>query len=275
MTVFVPDTDHLKVEITNGVAVLTLNRPEARNALSPPMSAALIEALAWARDEPAVGAVLLTGAGNAFCAGGDVKAMDSAAPAGEPRPTFEEQFRALQKRHLGIAGVLRKMSKPSIAALPGAAAGAGMAIALACDIRIAAKSAFLSTGYARIGLSGDYGIAWLLSRTVAPAMARALMLTSERIDSEECLRIGLITRSVDDTNLQTEAFALAETLANGPQVAYRYIKDNLDEALDIDHATAINREADRLLKSRTTADHREAVRAFAEKRLPQFEKPGC
>ena len=271
MTEFKSDTDHLQVEIINRVAVLTLNRPEARNALSPPMTSALTAAIAWAADAPEVGAVLLTGAGNAFCAGGDVKAMGAATPAEQAKPTFEEQFQALQRRHQGIAGALRKMSKPSIAALPGAAAGAGMAIALACDMRVAAKSAFLSTGYARIGLSGDYGIAWLLSRTVAPAIARGLMLTSERVDSKQALKIGLINQRLDDKDLHTEALAIATHLANGPQTAYKYIKENLDEALQIDHATAIDREADRLLKSRTTADHREAVRAFAEKRPPQFK----
>ncbi len=270
MAQFKSDTSHLQVEAINGVAVLTLNRPEARNALSPPMSQALIAAIAWAADEREIGAVLLTGAGNAFCAGGDVKAMGSTAPADQPKPTFEAQFQGLQHRHQGIAGALRKMSKPSIAALPGAAAGAGMAIALACDMRMAAKSAFLSTGYARIGLSGDYGIAWLLSRTVAPAVARALMLTSERVTSKQALRMGLINQRVDDKDLQTEALALATQLASGPQIAYKYLKANLDEALEIDHATAIDREADRLLKSRTTADHKEAVKAFAEKRPPRF-----
>ncbi|MCR9262431.1 MAG: enoyl-CoA hydratase-related protein [Pseudomonadaceae bacterium] len=270
MAQFESETSDLQVEAINGVAVLTLNRPEARNALSPAMSQALISAIAWAAAERAIGAVMLTGAGSAFCAGGDVKAMGSSATVDQPTPTFEAQFQALQHRHQGIAGVLRKMSKPSIAALPGAAAGAGMAIALACDMRIAAKSAFLSTGYARIGLSGDYGIAWLLSRTVAPAVARALMLTSERVTSKRALRMGLINHRVDDKDLHVEALALATQLANGPQTAYKYLKQNLDEALEIDHATAIDREADRLLKSRTTQDHKEAVKAFAEKRAPQF-----
>jgi len=166
--------------------------------------------------------------------------------------------------------VLRQMRKPSVAALPGAAAGAGMAIALACDLRVAAASAFLSTGYARIGLSGDYGIAWLLTRVVGPGRARELMLTSERVSAANALNIGLVSRVVADEELADNAFALARQLANGPQIALGYIKDNLDDALTIDHAAAIDREADRLLKARTTQDHKEALRAFAEKREPQF-----
>jgi enoyl-CoA hydratase/carnithine racemase len=271
MSEFVPDTNQLLVETVAGVAVLTLNRPESRNALSPDMTSALIRAIAWAGADVDIGAILLTGAGRAFCAGGDVKAMGTARPAGSAKPSFEQQFLELQARHRGIAGALRALRKPSIAALPGPAAGAGMAIALACDMRIAAQSAFLSTGYAKIALSGDYGIAWLLSRTVAPAQARALMLTSERIESARALELGLVNQRVSDEQLHDTALALAQQLASGPQTAYRYIKDNLDEALDIDHATAIDREADRLLKSRTTADHREAVKAFAEKRKPEFK----
>ena len=145
-----------------------------------------------------------------------------------------------------------------------------MAIALACDLRVAAQSAFLSTAYARIGLSGDYGVAWLLTRVVGPARARELMLTAERVGAEKAERIGLVNRVAADDALRTEAFALARQLAHGPQIAFAYMKDNLDEALDIDHATAIDREADRLLKTRSTKDHREAVRAFAEKREASF-----
>ena len=129
----------------------------------------------------------------------------------------------------------------------------------------------MTGGYARIGLSGDYGIAWLLTRVVGPARARQLLLTSERVAADRALELGLANEVVDDDQLAAASSALAARLAAGPQVAYRYIKDNLDEALSIDHWTAIDREADRLLKSRTTEDHREATRAFAEKREPQFK----
>lgn len=268
---FDPGTDQILVDLDNRVARITLNRPEARNALSPELSSGLRRAIAWAADSSDVGAVLLTGAGSAFCAGGDVKAMGEQNASRTEQPTVESQFQSLRARHHGIGGALRAMRKPTIAALPGPAAGAGLAIALACDIRIAADSAFMTTGYANIGLSGDYGIAWLLTRAIGPGRARQLMLTSERVDAQTALDIGLVNQVVPAAELAAEAGALARRLANGPAIAYAYIKDNLDEALTIDHATAIDREADRLLKSRTSADHREAVTAFAEKRPPLFK----
>jgi len=278
---FKSGTNQLLVELENRVVRITLNRPEARNALSDELTRALRQAIAWAARDPEVGALILTGAGGAFCSGGDVKAMgqrnaqaEGQRAQAEGRPatgmTTEIQYREMQARHHEIAGALRAMRKPSIAALPGAAAGAGMAIALSCDLRIAAQSALLSTAYARVGLTGDYGIAWLLSRVVNPGLARQLMLTAERVPADRAYEIGLVNEVVADEALADAAFALASRLAHRPQAAYAYIKDNLDEALTIDHATAIDREADRLLKARTTEDHKEAVRAFAEKREPRF-----
>jgi len=271
MPTFTSDTDQLLVSLEDRVAVIVLNRPDARNALSPQLTGALRRAIAWANDDADVGGVLITGAGSAFCSGGDVKAMGARPLSDEKPPTVEQQFQEMRTRHHEIGGALRAMRKPSIAALPGPAAGAGMAIALSCDIRIAADTAFLSTGYARIGLSGDYGIAWLLSRVVTPGHARGLMLTSQRVAAQRAYEIGLVSQVVPAGELMSVALTQAKALANGPQVALAYIKDNLDEALQIDHATAIDREADRLLKSRTTSDHREAVQAFAEKREPQFK----
>jgi enoyl-CoA hydratase/carnithine racemase len=270
MASFESGTDQLLVNLEDRVAHVTLNRPEARNALSDELTSALRRAIAWSCADPEVGAFLITGAGGAFCSGGDVKAMGRRNTTPDQQPSAETQFQQMRVRHREIAGALRSMRKPSVAALPGPAAGAGMAIALSCDLRISAQSAFLSTAYARIGLSGDYGIAWLLSRIVTAGQARQLMLTAERIPAERAKEIGLVNEVVADDELAAAAFDLARTLANGPQVAYAYIKDNLDEALSIDHATAIDREADRLLKARSTEDHREAVRAFAEKREPRF-----
>jgi len=266
-------TPHLLCSTRDRVATVTLNRAEARNALTPEMTQALRKAIAWAGSDPEIGAILLTGAGTAFCSGADVKAMGqrtAGASGAVTPPSVEAQFQEMRARHQEIAGALHKLRKPTLAVLPGPAAGAGMAIALACDLRIAAQSAFLSTAYARIGLSGDYGIAWLLTRVVGPARARELMLTAQRVGADQAERIGLINRVVADDVLAAEGFALARQLAHGPQVAFAYMKDNLDEALAIDHATAIDREADRLLKTRSTQDHREAVRAFAEKREPAF-----
>jgi hypothetical protein len=146
-----------------------------------------------------------------------------------------------------------------------------MAIALACDIRIAAQSAFVSAGYARVGLSGDYGVAWLLTRAVGSPIARELMFTSDRVDSARAERIGLFNRVVPDEQLRDAAFAMARTMANGPAVALRHMKDNLDDVPQINFDTALEREAHRLVSSSQTEDHREAVRAFIEKRPPVFK----
>jgi enoyl-CoA hydratase/carnithine racemase len=142
---------------------------------------------------------------------------------------------------------------------------------MACDIRIAAQSAFVSTGYLRVALSGDYGIAWLLTRLVGTSRARELMFTAEKVDAARCEAIGLVNRVVPDDKLQDEAFALAKSMAEGPTLALRYMKDNLDEALLFDFSTARDHEAERLIRLTTTADHREAVQAFIDKRKAVFK----
>lgn len=261
-------TNELLCVVEDGVALITLNRPQARNAMSPDLTAALRSQIKARGADPDVGALLITGAGTAFCSGGDVKGMGGRGPRGQM--SFEERLGDLRWRQANLTGALVAVRKPTIAALPGAAAGAGLAIALACDIRIAARSAFASTGYARIGLSGDYGIAWLLTRTIGSTRARELMFTSERVDAERCERIGLVNRVVDDARLQDEAFAFAKSLAEGPRIALANMKDNLDEALHIDYPTALHREAERLVQASRTADHKEAVQAFVEKRKPVF-----
>jgi enoyl-CoA hydratase/carnithine racemase len=262
-------TGQLLCTVQDRVMTVTLNRPEARNALSEELSPAFRRMIARAAEDDGVNVLLITGAGGAFCAGGDVKGM------GERRKGLErsvaERHAIMLARHQGMGGALYNLRKPTIAAIPGAAVGAGLAIALTCDIRIASTSAFLGTGYARVGLSGDYAIAWLLTRAVGPSRARALMLTNERLDAVRAEQLGLVHRVVSDAALQEEAFALARSLAEGPAIAYRYMKDNLDEALDVDHATAIEREAERILRAQTTEDHKEAVRAFVEKRKPVFQ----
>jgi enoyl-CoA hydratase/carnithine racemase len=262
-------TDQLLCSIRHGVATLTLNRPEARNALSAQLSPALGRMITACGADEAVRALLITGAGTAFCAGGDVKNMgDRRAPTDQ---TPDERYQIMQQRHRGTAGTLYALRKPTVAALPGPAAGAGLAIALACDIRLAAASAFVSTGYAGVGLSGDYGIAWLLSHAVGPSRARELLLTNQRVPAVRAAELGIVHRVVAAEALQDEAFALARSLAEGPSVAFRYIKDNLDEAMEVSYPTAIDREAERMLRSQGTLDHKEAVRAFVEKRKPAFQ----
>ena len=262
-------TDQLLCEIRERVAVITLNRPEARNALSPLLTPALCRMITERAADDRVGALLITGAGTAFCAGGDVKGMGDNSTKKAMTP--EERTADLIERERRLNGALVAVRKPTIAALPGAAAGAGLAIALACDIRIAAQSAFASAGYSKIGLSGDYGVAWLLTRAVGSPIARELMFTSDKIDSARAERIGLFNRVVPDIELQAQAFALASNLANGPGVALRLIKDNLDEAASISFDDALVHEAQRITECAKTEDHREAVKAFVEKRKPVFK----
>jgi enoyl-CoA hydratase/carnithine racemase len=263
-------TDELLCAIRDRVAIITLNRPQARNSLSDRLSPALRTMIRTCGENAQIGALLITGAGTAFCSGGDVKGMGAYRDKKKAEMSFDEKVADLQERQRLLTGALVAVRKPTIAALPGAAAGAGLAIAMACDIRIAAASAFVSTGYARVALSGDYGIAWLLTRLVGTARARELMFTAEKVDAERCERIGLFNRVVPDDKLQDEAFALAKSFAEGPALALRYMKDNLDEALSFDFATARDQEAERLLRLTATSDHREAVQAFVEKRKPVF-----
>lgn len=261
-------TDQLLCEIRERVAVITLNRPEARNAMSDQLTPALRRMIRERGMDERVGALLITGAGTAFCAGGDVKGMGDNSSKKSMTP--DERTADLLDRQRTLTGALLAVRKPTLASLPGAAAGAGLAIALACDVRIAAQSAFVSAGYSRIGLSGDYGVAWLLTRAVGSPIAREMMFTSERVNADRAERIGLFNRVVPDERLREEAFALARTMASGPAMALRFMKDNLDEAAQITHDQALHQEAWRLVATSQTDDHREAVRAFVEKRKPVF-----
>src|ERR1700759_2496252 len=217
-------TDELLCVIRDRVDVATLNRPEVRNALSDNLTPALRSMIKTCGENPEVGVLLLTGAGKAFCAGGKGKGMGASSDNKKIEMSHDEKVADLQERQRLLTGALASVRKPTIAALPGPAVGAGLALAMACDIRIAAQSAFVSTGYLRIALSGDYGIAWLLTRPVGTAPARGLVFTAEKVDADRCERIGLVNRVVPDDQLGAEAFALARSLAEGPTLALRYMK---------------------------------------------------
>jgi len=262
-------TSDLLCSIADGVATITLNRPEAKNALSAPMSQALQKMLKERNADPTVRAILITGAGGAFCAGGDVKNMGDRR---SPTVTPEERVKEMKARHRGVGGQIVASPKPTIAAIAGPAVGAGLAIALACDIRIAGQSAFLSGGYSKIGLSGDYGIAWLLTRTIGTSRAREMMFTSDRIAAARAEQLGLVNRVVADAELATAARALAVQIADGPADAIRLIKENLNEVTAIDYPTAIDHEAERIVQLSASENHKEAVRAFVEKRKPIFNR---
>jgi enoyl-CoA hydratase/carnithine racemase len=262
-------TDELLGEVRDGVAIFTLNRPGARNSLSDQLTPALRAGIASCDADPNVGAFLITGAGGAFCAGGDIKSMGSSP--GEPTPTLEARVADLIRRQRMLTGALVGSRKPSIAALPGPAAGAGLSLALACDIRVAAASAYVRTAYVRIGLPGDYGIHWLLTRAVGPGRARELMLLSEDVDARRCEQLGLVNRVAPDEDLFAVAFALAAKLAAGPRQTLALIKDNLDDVQRLDFLAALDAEARRMVEHGGSAETQEAIRAFVERRPADFE----
>jgi len=256
----------LLCRVEERVAVVTLNRPESRNALSVELKEALQRTVDRLAVDDGVGCLLLTGAGSAFCSGGDTKVM---ASAGRP-PSMEDRQRILRWEH-ALPRKLHELPKPVVAALPGAAAGAGFSLALSCDLRIAAESAFATTSFSRLGLSGDYGGTWFLTRLVGTAKARELYYTSRRVSAAECEALGIVNRVVPDDALAGEAFELARSIAAGPPVALRFMKENLNRALEADLRTCLDYEADRMVRGAMTDDYREAVAAFAEKRPPKFE----
>jgi enoyl-CoA hydratase/carnithine racemase len=223
-------------------------------------------------DDPDVRCLLITGAGNAFCAGGDVKGMapSSRASSAGPAPTKQERIDDLRDRQITLTGALYDFPKPTLAALPGPAAGAGLSIALACDLRIAAKSAFITTGFANIGLSGDYGASFFLTHLVGTSRARELFFSAERVGAERCEALGIVNRVVPDDQLESQALEWARKLASGPTVAFRIMKRNLDRALRMDLHTCLAYEAEGLMECATTKDHRAAVQAFIQKEKPVF-----
>lgn len=258
-------TGQLLCQVEERVATVTLNRPEARNALTLEIKEALRQLIPALGEDPGVGCVLLTGAGGAFCAGGDTKVM-----AEGPPPEREPRIRMLRREH-EIPAAIHRLPKPVLASLPGPAAGAGFALALCCDLRVFAESAFVTTAYARLGLSGDYGASWFLTRLVGTAMARELFFTARRVDASECARLGLANRVVPDGELPEVARGLARQIASGPPIALRYMKENLNRALDESLESCLETEAERMVAGAFTADYVEAVQAFTQKRTPRFE----
>ncbi len=265
--------DHLLTERRDGVLYLTMNRPARLNALSDEMVGDLLEELPRAARDREIGCVVLTGAGRGFCSGGDIRAMhdrNSGQAPGATPPTLEESVARL-RRSEETSALLYEMPKVTIAAVNGAAAGAGLSLALACDIRIASDAARFTTAFARVGFSGDFGGSYLLTQLVGSAKARELYLTAELIGAEEALKLGIVNRVVPAASFKDEVHAFAKKIAAGPQVAYTYIKANLNYALGCDLRTMLDREAFGMNLTGRTEDHREAIKAFLEKREPKFQ----
>ncbi len=264
-------TPDLLAQLHAGVLTLTLHRPESRNALSRPMLQALERQLAAAEFDDAVKCVVLTGAGKGFCAGGDVKGMAARGADGAPAEPIDAMIHRQQHSQRATAGKLFTMPKPTIAAINGAAAGAGFGLALSCDLRIMSSDAFMTTAFAKVGYPGDYGGAWFLTRLVGAAKARELFLLSDRVDAEEALRLGLTNWVCAPAELAARVQQLADRLAAGPSIAYRYMKDNLNRAIAGELGESLDVETTHQLHCSLTEDHREAARAFVEKRQPVFK----
>ena len=266
-------TEDCLVYLEDNIAVITLNRPQARNAMSGPMTQALDRALDHAERSPDVRCVVVTGAGGAFCAGGDVKGMASGGDAGGGgrSATLDERIHAQRLNQRNTAGRMHLMPKPVIAALPGAAAGAGLSLALAADLRIMSENAFITSAFAKVGFAGDYGGTYFLSQLVGQGKAREIYYLSDRVEAQECLRLGIANYVVSADELESATMDLARRLAQGPPVAYRYMKENFNRvAQGADVVECLDLEATHHVHSGLTEDHKNAARAFVEKTQPVF-----
>ena len=263
-------TEHLIAKIENNVGYLIMNRPEARNAMSSEMNVALQEKIAEFELDEEVRCIVLTGAGNAFCAGGDVKGMNAKTAGDGETVTIDKAIPRQRDNQRGTSGKLYKMPKPTLASLPGAAAGAGLSYALSCDLRIMSSAAFMTTAFAKVGFSGDYGGSYFMTQLIGSAKARDLYFLSDRVSAEEALNLGLTNWVVDADDLEAKTREIAEQLASGPSVAYRYMKENLNRATNGDVDDCLDLEATHHVHCGQTVDHKNAVKAFVEKKQPSF-----
>lgn len=252
--------------VADRVATLTLNRPERLNALSSPMIDGLLEALPRLAADPAVAVVVLTGAGRGFCAGGDVKSMAE----GTSQLRLDDAVQRLRGR-MEVSRLLHEIPKPTIAMVNGPAAGAGLAMALACDLRVASESARFITAFAKVGFSGDFGGSYFLSKLVGTGRARELYYTGEPLDAARALALGIVNEVVPEFELLEATTALAQRLARGPGVALGLMKQNFNAAESGSLSELLDLEALHQIQAARTEDHQEAARAFVEKRPPVFK----
>jgi 2-(1,2-epoxy-1,2-dihydrophenyl)acetyl-CoA isomerase len=250
------------VEAADGVATITLNRPEALNSLTVPMKGELLAALQRLDGDSSIRAVILTGAGRAFCAGQDLRErlQPDAAPLGEE----------VRERYNPIVRAMRSLAKPIVGSINGVAAGAGASLAFACDLRIAAEGASFILGFGRIGLVPDSGATWFLPRLVGAARAADMALLNDPVSATDALRIGLVSRVVPGDELAAEAGAMAARLAAAAPRAMALTKQALDATWDRTLDEALDAEAELQDLAGRTADHREGMAAFLEKRQPRF-----
>jgi 2-(1,2-epoxy-1,2-dihydrophenyl)acetyl-CoA isomerase len=257
--------------IEGPVAILSFNRPDRRNALSEQVYAGFAKALPEIATRSDIHVVMITGEEGAFCAGGDVKGMNESHRSGSgPSVSVEDRIEGLRSRQNTVSAALRALPQPVIAALPGAAAGAGLSIALAADIRIAAERAIVMTAFANVGASGDFGSSWFLPRLVGEAKAKELMFTSPRLTAREAQDLGIINVVLPNEDFAASALTWCQALAQRAPIALRYMKENINRAGDVTLQAALDAEATAMVRTMSTDDHKEAAAAFVEKRAPRF-----
>ncbi len=256
--------DSVLCDLDGAVATITLNRPAARNALTADMKSDLLAVLRRCSADPAVRAVVLTGAGQAFCSGQDLREHAGLLESGEaPTDTVRLHYNP-------IITAITTMPKPVIAAIRGVAAGAGAALAFACDFRIATRDASLLMAFARVGLGADSGASWTLQRLAGLARATELLMLAQPVTADYALSIGLLTSVVDEPDLATAAAELAAGLAAGPTAAYAAIKEGLAFAATHSLAESLEMEAELQARLAQTDDHAAATRAFVHKQPPVY-----
>ncbi len=256
------------------VAILAFNRPERRNALSAGVYTGFSNALPAIAEDKDIRVLMVTGNGGAFCAGGDVKAMNEGhkklADAEATPASVEAKVSDLRARQRSVSLALRQLPQPVVAALPGAAAGAGFSIAMAADLRVAAERAVLVTAFSGVGGSGDFGGSWFLTHLVGASKAKELYFMSPRMTAAEALELGLVNRVLPDEGFDEAALEFCHELASRAPIAIKYMKENINRAQGVDLAAALDAEAAAMVRTMSTADHREAAAAFVEKRQAIF-----
>ena len=255
----------LLYEVKDKIATITLNRPDKLNAFTRDMIAGWSGSLAKAQADENVNVVIVTGAGRAFCSGGDVGRMR------EGEPNALDGKNGLWEGVHHVPKQLEQMDKPVIAMVNGLAVGAGMGMSVMCDIRIAAESARFSTGYVKVGLVPGDGDTFFLPRLVGAAKALELLWTADFIEAPQALELGIVQRVVPDAQLKEATYALARQIADGPQIPIRMIKRLVYQSLKLDLRTHLDLVSSHMGLVRMTADHAEGVAAFKEKRAPKFQ----
>jgi 2-(1,2-epoxy-1,2-dihydrophenyl)acetyl-CoA isomerase len=258
-------TDVLLVERNEGVATLTMNRPESMNSLSVELKEALLEATRDVSEDPAVRAVVLTGNGRGFCVGQDLREHVALLEAGDPAP-----LSTVSQHYNPLIRTLARMPKPVVAAVNGMAAGAGAGLAFACDFRFASRTAGFLLAFANVGLTLDSGVSWTLPRLIGQARATALAILAEPISADSALEMGLVNGVVEPEHVLSTAQELAARLALGPTAAYAAIKESIAFAANADLDAALDKEDELQRAMGQTEDHRSSTAAFVAKQKPRF-----